>query len=139
MLEILHSIAGHTEDQSTLANAFGTWESLSRQATSQRQPEDSTGKLTTTQRWEIITKRLQQIIIEYSRPESGGNLVLPNVIVVEKQYELLINMIDENLAESIALMEAVYPGIQFRPEGTQQTVDVAKLLPDIISLYNVKD
>ena len=90
----------------------------------------------TTQRWHEIVDKMRFLTQIYGRTDSFGNPILPNPLAVEQQYEILIGLIDTNLAEAAALMEMVYPGVSYRLHGNNRTIDVARLLPELSTLEN---
>ncbi|MDR1963837.1 MAG: cytochrome c biogenesis protein CcsA [Planctomycetaceae bacterium] len=88
----------------------------------------------TTQRWHEIVRNIRLLSGVFDRINDDGEMVPPNLKAVEKHFELLLRMIDENFEESQALMENVYPGLVFRQ--TQEGTDVTKLLPLLHSSEN---
>ena len=144
MLSLLYQAAGFVGDQSSYVHAFDAWEYLltlgdipGRQTTTRVQHSDSlTVFHPTTQRWHSIEDKLHLLMRIYDRLDSNGNPVFPNAIAVEQQYELLIDLIDANLAEAALLMESVYPGVPFRSAEHRRTVTVAQLLPMLGSPNN---
>ena len=137
MISLLYQTAGATDGQSSYAFVFEAWWHLlalgdvpGRQATAR--VSDSSDLIVlhpTTQRWHDIEDKLHLLVRIYDRTDSVGKPVFPNALVVEQQFEALIDLLDKNLVEAVALMETVYPGIPYRPEGKDDKVDVQWLLP----------
>ncbi|MDR3198713.1 MAG: cytochrome c biogenesis protein CcsA [Planctomycetaceae bacterium] len=63
----------------------------------------------TTQRWHEIVRKIRLLTGAFDRINEYGEMVPPNLRVVEKHFEHLLKMIDDNFEESQALMESVYP------------------------------
>ena len=141
MLEVLIQT---TSEQSSCATALDAWAYLlslgeipGRQATEQALHSDELMILhPTTHRWHEIADKLRFMTQIYGRTDSVGNPILPNAPVVEQQYEILIDLIDTNLAEAAALMETVYPGVSYRLHGNDHAVNVERLLPKLNSPEN---
>ena len=138
MLSMLYQTAGMTGEQSSYVSAFDTWVRLlaigdvpGRQATERPSDSDSLAVLhPTTLRWHDIADKMRFLMQIYDRKDpSTGNPVFPRAAMVEREYELLIDLLDSNLAEAAALMEWVYPGITYRLERDDRTVNVGRLLP----------
>ena len=138
MLSLLYQTAGLTSEQSSYVSAFQAWARLlaigdvpGRQVTERLSDSDVLTVLhPTTQRWHDITDKMRFLMQIYDRSDpSTGNPVLPRAVMVEQQYEILIDLLDTNLAEAAALMESVYPGITYRPEGDDRVINAARLLP----------
>lgn len=70
----------------------------------------------TTERWNAISRKIVQLSGAFDRRDSSDAMLVPNLAKVEKQFELLLRLIDVNLEESFMLMERAYPGVVFRPE-----------------------
>ncbi|MDR2704879.1 MAG: cytochrome c biogenesis protein CcsA [Planctomycetaceae bacterium] len=68
----------------------------------------------TTQRWHEIVRNIRLLAGAFDRFNEHGEMVPPNLKAVEKHFELLLKMIDENFEESLMLMENVYPGVVFQ-------------------------
>ncbi|MDR2441753.1 MAG: cytochrome c biogenesis protein CcsA [Planctomycetaceae bacterium] len=73
----------------------------------------------TTQRWHEIVRKIRLLAGAFDRINEYGEMVPPNLKVVEKHFEHLLKMIDENAEESQALMESVYPGVVFRKKTSK--------------------
>jgi len=148
MLSLLFQAAGFMGEQSSYGNAFETWGYLlilgdvpGRQTTTRGSDADRLTALhPTTQRWHDIFDKLHLLMRAYDQTDSRGNFIFPNALAVEKQFEILIDTLDTNLAEAAALMEWVYepysPDISFRPAGSPHVVDIEQLLPLIGSPDN---
>ena len=144
MLSLLYQTTGMTGDQSSHASAFEAWWHLltlgevpGAQATTQMPDSDGlTVFHPTTQRWHDIEDKLRLLMRAYDRTDSRGNPVFPNAIIIEQQYEELIDLIDRNLAEAAALMETIYPGVAFHPSGNSHVANARRLLPRLNSPDN---
>ncbi|MDR0704659.1 MAG: cytochrome c biogenesis protein CcsA [Planctomycetaceae bacterium] len=68
----------------------------------------------TTQRWHEIVRNIRLLAGAFDRLNEYGEMVPPNLKAVEKHFELLLKIIDENFEESLMLMENVYPGVVLR-------------------------
>ncbi|MDR2117463.1 MAG: hypothetical protein LBP87_13890, partial [Planctomycetaceae bacterium] len=68
----------------------------------------------TTQQWHEIVREIRLLAGAFDRINEYGEMVPPNLNVVEKHFEHLLKMIDENFEESLAVMESVYPSAVFR-------------------------
>jgi len=144
MLSLLYQAAGLTDERSAYTSAINAWGYLltlgeipARQATERSVNSDKLPLFhPTTERWHLIADQLRFLMQIYDRTDSSGKPVFPRATLVEQQYEILIDLIDQNLAESAALMEAVYPGLSYRQEGNDQAVNVEQLLPILFSPEN---
>jgi ABC-type transport system involved in cytochrome c biogenesis permease subunit len=68
----------------------------------------------TTQRWHEIVRNIRLLAGAFDRLNEYGEMIPPNLKAVEKHFELLLKMIDENFEESLILMEHVYPEVVFQ-------------------------
>ena len=144
MLSILYQAAGLTNERSSYASAFNAWgylltlgETPDRQAMERSlSPDKWTLFHPTTERWHGIADKLRFIMQIYDQKDSSGNPLFPKATLVEQQYEILLDIVDMNLTESAALMEAVYPGISYRLEENDHAVNVEQLLPKLFSPEN---
>ena len=144
MLSLLYQAAGLTGEQSSYASAFDAWGFLLTLGevpglqTTTRLSESSglTVLHPTTRRWHGIEDKLHLLVRIYDRTDSSGYPVFPNAVAVEQQYEILINLIDINLAEAAALMELIYPGIPFHPAGNDHPANAGQLLSRLDSPDN---
>ena len=143
MLSLLHQTA-FAGEQSSFVFAFQAWELLlergdvpGRRATVRvSEPDHLSLFHPTTKRWHDIYDALHLLMQIYDRTDSNDQPVLPNAIAVEQHFEMLIDLIDINLAEAAALMEFLHPGISYRPAGNDHEVRVAWLLPRLGSPEN---
>ena len=137
MLSMLNQIAGLTGEHASYASALDAWAHLlalgevpERQTTERTpNPNDRVFLHPTTQRWHAVADQMRFIMLIYDRTDNAGNPILPRATLVEQQYEILIDLIETNLAESAALMEAVYPGTSDMGVPNDHRVDVKRLLP----------
>jgi len=141
MLSMIHQIAGMTGENSAYMSAFNVWERLLTlgdipewQITDRSyHTNDLVLYHPTTKRWHAIADQLHFLMQIYERTDSAGNPTFPKAILVEQQCEILIDLIDANLAESAALMEAIYPGISYPSERSTHAVNVQQWLPKLLS------
>ncbi|MDR0610170.1 MAG: cytochrome c biogenesis protein CcsA [Planctomycetaceae bacterium] len=78
----------------------------------------------TTQRWHEIVRNIRLLTGAFDRLNEYGEMVPPNLKAVEKHFEILLKMIDENVEESLLLMESVYPeGIFQHPTQNANRTD----------------
>ena len=144
MLSLLYQAAGLTGEQSSYVSAFDAWGFLLTLGevpglqTTTRLSESSglTVLHPTTRRWHDIEDKLHLLMQIYDRTDSNGYPIFPNAIAVEQQYEILMDLIEINLAEAAVLMESIYPGIPFRPAGNDHTVNAERLLSRLDSPDN---
>ena len=137
MLSLLYQAAGFTDEQPSFAYAFNTWGNLltlgdvpGRQSTTRlSETNDLTILHPTTQRWHDIEDQLLLLMRAYDHVDSDGNPVFPYARAVEQQYEILIDLIDKNLAEAAAIMKTVYPGVEYHSAEQNRVVNVRQLLP----------
>ena len=144
MISLLYQVAGLNDESSSYISAFEAWGYLlavgdipSRQATEHStDPSDRTVFHPTTQRWHDIADKLRFLMQIYDRTDSAGNPLFPRATMVEQQYEILIGLIDANLAEAAALMESVYPDVSYHLEENVHVVNTARLLPRLQEAEN---
>ncbi|MDR2754169.1 MAG: cytochrome c biogenesis protein CcsA [Planctomycetaceae bacterium] len=73
----------------------------------------------TTQRWHEIVQKIRLLAGAFDRINTYGEMVPPNLKFVEKHFEHLLKMIDDNFEESQVLMESVYSGVIVRRTPAQ--------------------
>ena len=131
------------DGQSSYFSAFNSWGYLLslgeipvRQATERSSnPDELTVFHPTTQRWHNIADKLRFLMQVYARTDSVGNPVVPRATIVERHYEILIDLVDTNLAEAAVLMESVYPDVPYRVQGIH-VPSAERLLPTLKSPEN---
>ena len=141
MLDLLYQTAGLTHETSSLLITLDAWGYLlelgevpgRRSIERTTDPEDLLVLHPTTQRWHDIADKLLFLIQTYDRTDHAGNPILPRAAIVEQHFEILIDLIDTNLAEAAALMETLYPGTSYRLEGDNRVIRVDRLLPRLNS------
>jgi ABC-type transport system involved in cytochrome c biogenesis permease subunit len=121
-------------------SAFNTWghflaigEAGGRQQIERAaNPEDAIFLHPTTRRWHEIADKLRYLMQIYDRTDPiNGKPVFPRATLVERQFEMLIELVDTNLAESAALMESLYPGTVYQAKESNHEVNLKGLLPEL--------
>jgi len=136
MLDLLYQTVGLTEEPSSYMSALGAWgyilefgEVPERQTTERATPGEGAFLHSTTQRWHNIGEQMLFLMQIYDRTDQDGTPLFPRAVIVEEQYEMLIDLVDRNLAEAAALMESLYPGVSYRLPEDDRVIDVDRLLP----------
>ena len=143
MLSLLHQAI---DGQSPYLSAFDAWGDLlslgeipGRQATERSaNPDDLTVFHPTTQRWHAIAEKLRFLMQIYNRIDPAGNPIVPRATIVECYYEILIDLVDTNLAEAAVLVESVYPGVSYSVRRNN-VPNAERLLPTLKSPENQKN
>lgn len=120
MVTILNQ-AGDVSGQreSTYATGFGAWNYLMSLGddptkTSTAMLGDSQQAVhPTTERWHAVARKMMQLAGAFDHRDDKGDRKIPNLDAVEKQFELLLRLIETNLDEAVVLMKRVYPDVDF--------------------------
>ncbi|MCL2744051.1 MAG: cytochrome c biogenesis protein CcsA [Planctomycetaceae bacterium] len=148
MTELLHRAGNISEhQQSSYSTAFGAWNYLMNfgddsSITATVEIGDS-GQLVhpTMERWHAIGRKVAQLSTAFDRLDEKGNRMVPNLSAVERQFELLFNLLDINLDESAAFMEKIYPGVSFqrkKTDGDSTPAAVESVLPKLFTEDSMK-
>ena len=117
MLGILHgTLEGSTGRDASLNNCRAAWDYLLGVG----DDADSHGGGSnendhpTTERWRTIFHRIMTLTAAFDQTDAKGKAMQPNLDAFQRQFETLLELIDQHLDESASLMEAAYPGVKFR-------------------------
>lgn len=148
ILDRAGDVSGHRE--SSYAIGFGAWNYLMSLGddptkTSTVPSGDSQQPVhPTTERWRAIARKMMQLAGAFDHQDDQGVRRIPNLDAVEKQFELLINLIETNLDEAVALMKQIYPEVQFvapsnRPNAQYtEAISAEAVLPNLFSHENME-
>ena len=140
MISLLHQAMDGDSSYLSAFNAWGAFlshgEIPARQATERSaSPDALTAFHPTTRRWHDIADQMHFLMQIYNRTDSVGTPTVPRARIVERYYEILIDLVDTNLAEAAVLMESLYPGTSYRKQGSNVPT-AERLLPTLQSPEN---